>query len=63
MLSLLYRIIKSLSKLEGLVEVLKARVLDEPVLVGREHELVELQMSLNSAMVGKGTTVFVSGEA
>ncbi len=42
---------------------LKDKVLAEPVLVGREHELEELQTSLNSAMSGKGTTVFVSGEA
>ncbi|MGD0646060.1 MAG: BREX system ATP-binding domain-containing protein [Candidatus Bathyarchaeia archaeon] len=43
--------------------MLKSRVLTEPVLVGREHELEELQSALNSAMNGKGATVFVSGEA
>jgi tetratricopeptide (TPR) repeat protein/KaiC/GvpD/RAD55 family RecA-like ATPase len=42
---------------------LKTGVLAEPVLVGREHELVELMRSLDSAFKGKGTTVFVSGEA
>ena len=40
-----------------------SRVLAEPVLVGREHELEELHSFLNSAINGKGTTVFVSGEA
>jgi predicted ATPase len=40
-----------------------SKVLAEPVLVGREHELEELQSSLNSAINGKGTTIFVSGEA
>jgi predicted ATPase len=42
---------------------LKSRVLAEPVLVGREHELEELQLLLDSAVEGKGNTVFVSGEA
>ncbi len=42
---------------------LKASVLTEPVLVGREKELEELQRYLDSAAKGKGTTVFVSGEA
>ena len=41
----------------------KSGVLNEPVLVGREHELKELQSYLNSATQGKGKTVFVSGEA
>jgi predicted ATPase len=41
----------------------KAVVLTEPVLVGRERELEELMRSLDSAAAGKGTTVFVSGEA
>ncbi len=31
--------------------------------VGREHELEELQFCLKSALSGRGTTVFVSGEA
>ena len=35
----------------------------EPVLVGREHEFGELQNHLDLAFEGKGTTVFVSGEA
>ncbi len=42
---------------------LKTGVLAEPVLVGRERELEELQRCLDSAVEGKGTTVFVSGEA
>ncbi len=42
---------------------LKTGVLAEPVLVGRERELEELQRCLNLAVEGKGTTVFVSGEA
>jgi tetratricopeptide (TPR) repeat protein len=37
--------------------------LSEPVLVGREGELEELQCSLDSALLGKGKTVFISGEA
>jgi len=37
--------------------------LAEPPLVGRERELEELRTYLNSALAGKGTTVFVSGEA
>jgi KaiC/GvpD/RAD55 family RecA-like ATPase len=41
----------------------KSSVLAEPVLVGREKELGELQSYLNSAVQGKGKTVFVSGEA
>jgi tetratricopeptide (TPR) repeat protein len=45
------------------VNVLKTNVLAEPILVGREHELEELQALLNSAVAGKGTTVFISGEA
>jgi tetratricopeptide (TPR) repeat protein/KaiC/GvpD/RAD55 family RecA-like ATPase len=38
-------------------------VLAAPSLVGREHELEELQAFLNSAKQGRGITVFVSGEA
>ena len=38
-------------------------VLAEPVLAGREHELEELRSFLNLAVEGKGTTVFISGEA
>ena len=38
-------------------------VLTEPTLVGREKELEELQRCLDSAVEGKGKTVFVSGEA
>ena len=35
----------------------------EPALVGRERELEALQLHLDSAVQGKGKTVFVSGEA
>ncbi|MCJ7559770.1 DUF2791 family P-loop domain-containing protein, partial [Candidatus Bathyarchaeota archaeon] len=42
---------------------MKTGVLAEPVLVGRERELEEMMHSLDSAFEGKGTTVFVSGEA
>ena len=42
---------------------LKSDVLVEPVLVGRERELEELESFLNMAVGGKGKTVFISGEA
>jgi KaiC/GvpD/RAD55 family RecA-like ATPase/tetratricopeptide (TPR) repeat protein len=42
---------------------LKSGILAEPTLVGRERELEELQRYLDSAVEGKGTTVFISGEA
>jgi tetratricopeptide (TPR) repeat protein len=42
---------------------LKSEVLGEPVLVGRERELKELQHYLDLVKEGKGTTVFISGEA
>jgi predicted ATPase len=42
---------------------MKPEILSEPVLVGRESELEELTRHLNSAFQGKGTTVFISGEA
>jgi predicted ATPase len=42
---------------------LKSGILAEPILVGRERELEELQRYLELAIEGKGTTVFVSGEA
>ncbi len=38
-------------------------ILTEPTLVGREKELEELQRCLESAIKGKGKTVFISGEA
>jgi predicted ATPase len=41
----------------------KAGILAEPALVGREHELELLEAFLNSAAEGKGKTVFISGEA
>lgn len=37
--------------------------LADPVLVGREREIEELQHHLDLALQGKGSTVFVSGEA
>ena len=43
--------------------MLKSGVLAEPVLVGRERELEQLQHYLDLATQGKGATVFVSGEA
>jgi len=46
-----------------LVAMPKPAVLSEPVLVGREKELEELQACMNSAVQGKGETIFVSGEA
>jgi tetratricopeptide (TPR) repeat protein/KaiC/GvpD/RAD55 family RecA-like ATPase len=42
---------------------LKVGVLAEPVLVGRERELDELQRCLDSVIKGKGATIFVSGDA
>jgi tetratricopeptide (TPR) repeat protein len=41
----------------------KLVVLSEPVLVGREKELEELQCNLDSVLLGKGKTIFISGEA
>jgi tetratricopeptide (TPR) repeat protein/KaiC/GvpD/RAD55 family RecA-like ATPase len=41
----------------------KAQVLAEPSFIGREKEIRELQTYLNSAIQGKGKTVFISGEA
>lgn len=35
----------------------------EPLLVSRQHELEQLNAFLDSALKGKGTTVFISGEA
>ena len=43
--------------------MLKAGVLAEPILVGRERELEELIRCLNSVFDGKGTTLFLTGEA
>ncbi len=42
---------------------MKSSVLAEPILVGREKELGELQRYLHSSIEGRGTVVFVSGEA
>lgn len=38
-------------------------ILSEPILVGRERELEQLQRYLDGAIQGKSTIVFVSGEA
>ena len=38
-------------------------ILAEPILVGREKELEELERCLAQASSGKGVTVFISGEA
>jgi tetratricopeptide (TPR) repeat protein len=38
-------------------------VLSEPALIGRKEELEELQRSLDSVLLGKGKTIFISGEA
>jgi tetratricopeptide (TPR) repeat protein len=42
---------------------LKPGLLAEPVLVGRDQEIKQFTQHLESALKGKGTTVFVSGEA
>jgi tetratricopeptide (TPR) repeat protein len=42
---------------------LKSVALAEPILVGREQELEELKRYFKLAIEGKGTTIFVSGEA
>ena len=42
---------------------LNSCILAEPILVGREKELSELHRYLYSSIEGKGTVVFVSGEA
>jgi len=40
-----------------------SKVLAEPAFIGRERELEELTLQLDSALEGKGRTAFVSGEA
>jgi predicted ATPase len=42
---------------------LESWVLAEPVLVGRERELEELSRDLQTAMEGRGRTIFISAEA
>ena len=42
---------------------MKLGILAEPILVGREKELSKLASHLESAIAGKGITVFVSGDA
>ena len=48
---------------EGLPKQFKSGILAEPVLVGRENELKELQQILESVLQSEGITVLVSGEA
>jgi len=40
-----------------------SRLLVEPTLVGREREIDKLSQHFSSALNGKGTTIFISGEA
>jgi tetratricopeptide (TPR) repeat protein len=42
---------------------LKLGILAESILVGRDPELEELNVALNSTIEGKGSTIFISGEA
>jgi len=42
---------------------MKSRLPAEPVLVGRDEEIKQLMQQLDFALNGKGTTVFVCGEA
>jgi tetratricopeptide (TPR) repeat protein len=42
---------------------LNKKTLPEPLLVGREKELGDLQRHLDLVFEGKGTTIFISGEA
>ena len=42
---------------------LSSGTLAEPILVGREKELEELERCLDEALLGTGATVFISGEA
>ena len=42
---------------------MKSELLLEPLLIGRTQELKELKASLSAAFEGKGTTLFLSGEA
>jgi len=47
----------------GRFDRLPSKVLAEPAFVGREQELAVLEHHLKLATEGKGTTVFISGEA
>jgi len=42
---------------------MQSKILAEPVLVGREQELTQLENYLELASKGRGSTVFISGEA
>jgi predicted ATPase len=35
----------------------------QPALIGRDAELSKLKQSLDNAVAGKGSTVFIAGEA
>ena len=43
--------------------MLQTKPLAEPKFFGREKELIDLKQALDNALVGKGETVFISGEA
>ncbi len=53
----------NLLTLDCLVGKVKSDILAEPIMVGRDQEISELKLNLEAAIKGKGTTVFVSGEA
>jgi len=42
---------------------LRSKLPAEPALVGRDQEIKQLMQHLDSALMGKGTTVFICGEA
>ena len=46
-----------------MVYYLQDNVLNEPIFVGRKQEFEEIQQFLDCAINGKGTTIFISGEA
>ncbi|MEJ2126852.1 MAG: AAA family ATPase, partial [Candidatus Bathyarchaeota archaeon] len=48
---------------DGRSDRLQSRILAEPTFIGRQQELAQLMHCIESAKKGKGTTVFISGEA
>ena len=42
---------------------MQPKILTEPKFVGREQELTKLEQYLKQAIRGKGSTIFISGEA
>ena len=42
---------------------MKSKLPAEPILIGRDQEIKQLRQHLDSALNGKGTTVFICGEA